>query len=127
VSIVEIKGGKMMNQEISRIIEMIDRKIRALTQARQTLIDEFGDGKTELLPPLRRTTPSLADVRQQMTRKDAVIKLLRDEGPLSRKEIIDKTGFPEGTIAYVLNDKDVFISMEDKWHLVEETKAESES
>jgi hypothetical protein len=63
------------------------------------------------LPPISGIFPT--------KRKDAVVQLLKEHGPLTRREIIQKTGFPEGTLSFVLNDKKKFYSKDDKWHLVE--------
>lgn len=100
----------MMDQDISKIIELIEKKIKALTVTRQTLIDEFGNGRTELIPSLSG--------KKELTRKDAIEKLVREQGPMSRKEIVHKTGFPDGTVAFVLNDKKRFVSKDGKWHIV---------
>lgn len=108
-----------MDSDISKIIELIDKKIKALSITKQTLIDEFGNGKPEVSRPFPRATLADIDVHQ-LSRKDAVAKLIREQGPQSRREIIEKTGFPEGTVAYVLNDKNRFVStQDDKWDIVE--------
>jgi hypothetical protein len=122
-----VMGGEMVDQDITRIIELIDKKIRALTVTKQTLIDEFGNGQSTSLPlpfktPVRlpkliRTTPTEA------TRKDSIEKMLREHGPMTRKEIMDSSGFPQGTVAYVLNDSNRFISKDGKWYVKKEQEA----
>ncbi len=71
------------------------------------------------LPPISGFFPT--------KRKDVAVQLLKEHGPLTRREIIQKTGFPEGTISFVLNDKKRFYSKDDKWYLVEEEKRNIES
>jgi sulfite reductase alpha subunit-like flavoprotein len=113
----------MANQEIEKIIEMIDKKIRSLNQAKQILIAEFGLGKAETIPGISMLKTHV--VVKNPTRKDIVSNLIKEQGPLSRKEILEKTGLPKGTIAFVLNDKKRFYSKDVKWHLVEEKEPES--
>lgn len=113
------RKGNDMDQDISKIIELIEKKIKALTVTRQTLIDEFGNGRTEPMPSLsgKVSMANLAQVKE-LTRKDAVEKLILEQGPMSRKDIVHKTGFPDGTVAFVLNDKKRFISKDGKWHII---------
>jgi hypothetical protein len=105
----------MMDQDISKIIELIDKKIKALTLTKQTLINEFGNGGRyeSFIHNEHKGT------NKKSSRKDTVEKLLREQGSMSRKEIIEKTGFPTGTIAFVLNDKERFVSKNGKWHVVD--------
>ena len=107
----------MANNEIEKTIKMIDQKIRALENTKRVLIEEFGGGQPML--PLRE-----AKGVKEETRKDKMIRLLKDEGSLSKKEIVTKTGFPTGTIGFVLNDKKIFYHADNKWHLVEQKGAQ---
>jgi len=104
-----------MDDDIQRAIERIDEKIRELQEAKQTLVQTFGATRrrVSLLPP-----PQMPD-SIRATRKEAIKKALLMAGPQSKAEIIKATGFPEGTVSYVLNDKDVFKNLDGKWHLVE--------
>lgn len=53
--------------------------------------------------------------------------MLQNEGPLPRSEIMKRTGFPKGTIATSLNDKETFFSKDGLWHLVgKEERQENE-
>ena len=67
--------------------------------ARQTLLEEFGEKSnqvdSQLRPPLFPETrfTRLAPISAGPTRRDAVIKLLENEGPLSRSEIMTKVVF----------------------------------
>lgn len=92
--------------EIKKIIVRIDQKIKSLENAKEVLIKEFGleeEKQTILLPP------------KSDTRKDTIEKLLREHGPLPRKQILEMTGIPIGTLAYVLNDKKSFYNKDGKW------------
>jgi len=53
-----------------------------------------------------------------MTRKESVVKFLRENGPATRGEIMASLHIPIGTAGYVLNDPKIFVSREGRWHLV---------
>ena len=105
----------MMYPDIEKAIQLIDAKILELQKAKQTLIEAFG-GNVNLIPNIK-VKPQIIR-RRKHTRKDAVIKLLKNEGPLSRGEILNKSGIPKGTIASILNEKGTFISKDGKWNLI---------
>jgi len=97
----------MEDIEIKKIILRIDQKIKSLETAKQVLIQEFAGERAIVSPSFKAET-----------RKGAVVKLIQEHGPLLRKEIIEMTGFPLGTLAYVLNDKNLFCNKDGKWDLV---------
>jgi hypothetical protein len=47
----------------------------------------------------------------QQPRKEALAEFLIKSGPMSRADIVNKAGLPEGTISYCLNDKRFFEQM----------------
>ena len=99
---------------IDKVIKVIERKIRSLENIKKVLIDEFvGVGESEKLSlfPMEKSV-------QSETRKQRIIRLLQEEGSLSSKAILEKTGIPRGTINFVLNDKDIFYSNGGVWNLV---------
>lgn len=98
-----------MNLDIDRLIKLVDKEIEELSSTKRALIEMFN------VPVLEKTR------KRKGRRKPAIIKLLKERGPLTRGEIIKYTGFPEGTVAYILNDKSVFVSKNGKWYLVEYT------
>jgi hypothetical protein len=104
------------DQDINRIIDMIDRKIRALSQARKVLVEEFGGGKVELSRP---ETPELFTRKLALTSKEKIAELLTREGPLPRKAIAEKTALRHGTLSFALNDKRLFRLKDGKWYLAE--------
>jgi len=115
----------MANQEIHKAIEIIDRQIQKLTQARHILVEAFG-GRDETTLPLPFESLK-SDIKQMVgkrfrtapTRKDMVVNLIKERGPLSRKQIIESVDMPMGSISFVLSDKETFELKDDKWHLVE--------
>ncbi|MFA4975833.1 MAG: hypothetical protein WC853_13895 [Thermodesulfovibrionales bacterium] len=114
-----------MTQDVENIIAMIDRKINALNQAKQTLRSEFGNGNANMTVssvPVSSTTKN--KTKGKVTQKDKVITAIRQYGPLGRKEIHEKTGVPTGTISAVVNDRTMFVSKDEKWHLIEKEEKE---
>ena len=103
-----------MHHDIEKVIHLIDEKITELQKAKQTLLEAFGEKSN---PTPTRTIKPQITCRRKFTRKDAVIKLIKNEGPLSRSDIQSKSGIPRGTIAAILIDKDTFISKDGKWDL----------
>ena len=100
----------MQNIEIKKIISAIDQKIKSLENTKRVLIEEFGG--------IGDNTQTPTSVAQKETRKEVVRKLLEEKGPLPRKEILEITGIPIGTLAYVLNDKKMFYNKDAKWGVV---------
>jgi hypothetical protein len=108
----------MVSTDIKRALEIIEQRISSLEQIKRMLIDEFGiNGSTPSIPSIE-PPKTLLEKMAEGTRKESVIKLLKTEGPLLRRDIMARTGFPAGTIAFVLNDKDIFTQTKDrKWTL----------
>jgi hypothetical protein len=104
-----------MDQDVSKIVELIDRKIKALTVTRQTLIDEFGNGG--------KAKPGLTMAKEALSRKDTVEQLLLQHGPMTRKEIMEcAPDIPEGSISFVLSDKKRFVPKDGKWDVVKKER-----
>ncbi|HYA92189.1 MAG TPA: hypothetical protein VEK32_11905 [Thermodesulfobacteriota bacterium] len=110
----------MMHPDIEKAIELIENKISELQRAKQTLLEAFGEksinSKTQ---PLLFQTQKTVNRKFGSTRRDAVLQLLKEQGPLPRFEIIRKIGIPRGTLATILNDKNVFTSKNHKWNVLE--------
>src|SRR5262245_45918115 len=123
-----------IDPEIQAAIQAIDRKIAKLQSAKDLLISEFANAPTETDggPPRPSSMsggppePSFRNVfirpEPPSTRKDQITNFLKENGPSTRREIVSKTGIPEGTVSYVLNDSDTFRHLDKlgKWELVEE-------
>ena len=109
----------MVSGDIKRAVEIIDQRINSLQQIRRMLLDEFGMNDRSPDSTLMPTTGAPTGTE---TRKQAIAKLLKVDGPLSRRDIVARTGFPLGTIAYVLNDKEIFKRRKGgKWSVVSES------
>ena len=106
----------MLYPDIQKALELIDAKILELQNARQTLIEAFGGMEANSISS-RKIKPQIIR-RKKFTRKDALIKLLKDEGPLSHAEILEKSGIPRGTVSTLLNEKTMFFNKNRKWYLV---------
>lgn len=111
----------MKDQDLNQIIRKIDEKIRMLQNAKKVLIEEFGKGMEQ---EFTRPIPYRQDVsRRRETRKNTIIRILREHGPMKVVEMIEKTGLSRGTIGWVLNDKKTFMSLGDgRWDLIERMK-----
>lgn len=120
-----------MQPEIEKAIELIDQKIIGLQKAKETLIEAFGEMVVDsrIQPSLfqRQKRPVPTPIKAGPTRKETIMKLLQEEGPLSRSEIMKRSGIPQGTVANVLTDKDTFGSEEGKWFVVKKEEMQSES
>src|SRR5271157_3268213 len=105
-----------MHSDIAKAIELIDQRIAALQNIRSQLAHEFGDEaeraavRTAINVPAvaPQTVPIRNNGRGQLTRKEQVAEFLRTHGSASRSEIIRETRIPMGTVAYCLNDENMF-------------------
>jgi hypothetical protein len=134
-----------MSSEIDKAIELIEDKIAALQNVRDTLVEMFDapDSLRKRMLAARETPaplptaaplepselPALPSVNLlgsgngngKSTRKDEVAKFIREHGgSAKRSTIISGTGIPKGTVAYVLNDKDRFVGHRGLWRNVGE-------
>ncbi|HEY3305807.1 MAG TPA: hypothetical protein VGL70_19960 [Candidatus Binatia bacterium] len=92
--------------DITRAVEIIDQRIQTLQRIKEMLLSEFGSEPAGML-----STPShipLIITSTKKTRKEMLTEFLKHNGPLLRAEILQKTGMPKGTIAFLLNDKETF-------------------
>lgn len=110
----------MMPPEIEKAVELIDAKILELRQAKATLLELFGEKLT-----YKDSSPLLFSGKNVVgkkgpNRRDALIKFLLEEGPLSRSEIYARSGIPKGTVAGLLTDKNTFYGKEGKWYPVQQ-------
>lgn len=112
-----------MDSQMSAAVEIIDQRIAKLKQIKVMLLQEFGSGEAVEAP--KQPEPDQQPPKQAKTygdrpaRKEQVIAAFREHGPMHRREIIENTGIPMGTVSYLMNDKDTFVKMEDgRWGLV---------
>lgn len=120
-----------IHPDIKKAIEIIDQRIEALRAVRASLAREFGmeDIVAPSVSPVskpapRQTVISLIPVEARLTRKEQVAEYLKQHGPSKRKEIAAGLGIPEGTVSFVLNDKERFANVEHgKWDLVSQEES----
>lgn len=111
---------EMLNRLDSKIAT-IEQELTRLKAFRKTFVREFGASEE---PYLFSETPAISDLSdiKPLSRRDAVVKLLQERGPMVRREIKKMTGFTHGTLSYVLNHKNIFINRDGKWDLVAKDK-----
>lgn len=81
--------------DIEKAIEQIDRKIKDLVSARQSLISAFGGADS--LPPSKNGT-----VRKAPESAEKALTFIRTHGSVTRKQIIEDGGVPRGSVGYVM-------------------------
>jgi hypothetical protein len=114
----------MVDPDIRKAIEIIDQKILSLQQARNQLAQAFGleqspHDKASAITIAAASIPFpgipgkhlVAD--QRKPRKEALAEFLITHGPMSRVEIVAKSGLPEGSISYCLSDSRFFEQSKD--------------
>src|SRR5207253_2451268 len=116
----------MADNDILQAIQIIDNKIASLQKARDQLANAFGIEGNSRTPSnggsaLHHAAPAQPSGNGQPTgRKVELAKFLAASGPISRATIIEKSGLPEGTISYCLNDKRFFQQLPDgNWAVTE--------
>ncbi|MBZ5676433.1 MAG: hypothetical protein LAP61_19500 [Acidobacteriia bacterium] len=110
----------MVDPEIQKAIEIIDKKIQSLQQARNQLALAFGVGEqrgfisphAQAMASAQTNLPQPIIEAPQKPRKEALADFLIKNGPMSRAEIVSKAGLPEGTISYCLSDKRFFTQLD---------------
>jgi hypothetical protein len=95
------KDKVVMDQDVQNILEKLEAKMRALKQARETLLEQFGDSGAGGTHHRRRP--------QKSGRREQVIKFLKEHGPTKSAEIMKQTKIPVGTLGFVLKDKTTFV------------------
>jgi hypothetical protein len=101
-----------MDEGTQAIISKLEEKIRALKQARDTLIEQFGESSQ---------TGNHRRKKRESGRREEVVTFLRKTGAAKSSEIVEKTGIPIGTLGGILKDRTSF-SRDDqgKWSLVKD-------
>ena len=114
-----------MHPDMQKAIDLIDHQIAELQRAKRILIEAFGEKTTQKDSGI---SPSLLFPHgTKGTRRQAILKLFQEEAPLSRAEVVKKSGIPLGTVSTILNDKTTFRNKDGKWYLVETIKEEKET
>ncbi len=113
-----------MDPEIQQAIQIIDAKIASLQEARNRLAAAFG--VTGQIMPVASTpvssgryTPTFA-APQAGGRKEQLAQFIYENGPMARGALQSRSGLPEGTVSYCLNDKRFFEQREGgDWDITE--------
>jgi hypothetical protein len=117
--------------DIQKVIDLFDQRIKRLQEARELLVEEFGEAKRGGLPvPVPRQRRSGAQNRNgnegSSERKQQLEKFLRTHGPTRRSDLSSGSGVPDGTVGYLLSKyHDTFVRRSDKkWTLTERQAAQ---
>jgi hypothetical protein len=107
--------------EVAKTIEYIDAQISSLTQAKSALLAAFGrNGNATGVDSKQMIIPQPVGA----TRRGALRNFILAHGPATRAQIAaGLPDFPEGTLAYYLNEKHGFRrNPNGLWELIEEQK-----
>ena len=118
--------------EVQKTINAIDRKIRALEDTKRRLYETFDDpmpprvspninGNNRLTPPPKPSDTSITPSSQVATvlpSADRLFLFLRNNGPATRKEILDKSGVPDGSLSYLLKNGKFRQREDQKWEVI---------
>ncbi|MCC6501652.1 MAG: hypothetical protein IT362_00785 [Deltaproteobacteria bacterium] len=109
-------------QRIDKKISILKQELAQCENARMVYLREMRgqtSKETEPVPALFPFEPDNSQIKP-LSKKDQIIKLLKEHGPLSRKQIAEMTGFKHGTLAFTLSgNKNTFVSKDGLWHLTE--------
>jgi hypothetical protein len=104
-----------MDSDILQAIQIIDAKITSLQEARNRLATAFGIPNSAIAPASIRTNPREPLVPSQVHaqahpggRKEQLAQFLYENGAMARGALYSRSGLPEGTVSYCLNDKRFF-------------------
>jgi len=130
---MEVIADESIAETLRRIygrIRDLQAEIADLQLTAQTLRKAFSTSTPDPHPPAveepkTRTTPIAEPVippsgvePRKVSRKEAVVQLLREHGPLKRSEIMEELDLPVGTASVVLQDKTLFEKTADgRWTL----------
>src|SRR6266852_9438249 len=104
--------------EVAKTIQGIDKKIKALEDVKRSLLETFGEpvptntqpisnGNKGVTPVHRVESPQVTLPSQgpaTLSSSERLIMFLRANGPATRKEIIERSGVPDGSISYLLKN-----------------------
>ena len=120
-----------MDETLRQMLVRIDNKIENLQRARATLLEEFDERPPRVLAtpsanPMEELAASLKAssngtvAEPRTTTKEDIIEFLIHSGPRTRKVLSGLTGIPEGTIAFVMRDKNTFRQNSDgRWDVTD--------
>jgi hypothetical protein len=111
--------------EITKAIELIDSRISDLRQAKATLLAAFGANSERGNAKIGVSVHQLVmPAPQGTTRKETLKNFLLTHGPATRSQVAASLpDFPEGTLAYLLNEKQGFKRNDDGLWMVTQEEA----
>jgi hypothetical protein len=124
-----------MDDILQKMLARIDKKLESLQRARATLLEEFDEKPPRVIAipptdPMEELRASLrasgsGEVEPKPKRKESLIDFLVFSGPRTRKDICAQTGIPEGTVAFVMRDREVFRQNSDgRWDVTDKVRFE---
>jgi len=121
-------------REVAKTIQALDEKIRDLEDTKRRLIATFAEpvstlevsknnGNSTVSPPPRlksSISSAIAAPPDTQSSADKLLSFLRMYGPATRKEILESSGVPDGSISYLLrNNPSRYRQREDqKWEVI---------
>jgi len=111
--------SKIIDPDIRSTVEKLDQRIAKLRRIKEMLLEEYSVDSEGKLPQIRKPPEEGSAPK---TSKRVIADFILTNGPAQRKDIIAGTGIPIGTIAFALNDKKIFRSVNGKWDVVESMK-----
>ena len=111
--------------KLGKRIATLKQELADCENAKAVYLREMGKEEASIIKRHRIITPLFPQAQaidsRPISKKGAVIQLLKQHGPLSRKQIAAMTGFKSGTLAFTLSgDKKTFFNKDGLWHLREE-------
>lgn len=108
---------------LRKTIQAIDRKIQALEDMKKSLLETFGSpaptAKTNGNKPIPATTVGGTNSRTKTTSGMKLEKFIKENGPVTRKQIVQQSGVPDGSISYLLKHGNFRQREDEKWEAVD--------
>jgi hypothetical protein len=116
-----------MDSSTLQTLETIRKRIANLQQVERTIVTEFsdspngtsngtGDAPVRRRRARKRTAAPHPTATSGISRKAQIHNWLKAHGPAYRSEVIEGTGFPQGTVgSYLSQCPDLFESRDGKW------------
>ena len=109
--------------EVRKTIHAIDEKIKALEDTKKHLMETFGapvsvtarTNGNRLVAEVTHVVPSSTTATKS---GDKLVAFLRAHGPATRREILESSGVPDGSISYLLKNGRFRRREDDKWEAI---------
>lgn len=112
--------------EVRKTIQALNKKIQALEETKRRLLETFGEPLSAHVPektngnrPANPTAPvPVGQPPIMLSSSEKLVMFLRNHGPATRKEIIERSGVPDGSISYLLKNGKFRQREDEKWEVV---------